>query len=332
MSTSSDRTGTTPSDVASGDRLGVRWGLAGGVALSSIDEVVEVTRYAVAAGFDSLWISHANAVDPIVALAATAADNAALGEVGTSVVPLYGRHPIGVAQLTRTAQSALGGRFCLGIGAASRDAVSASMGLGWEHPLAYTREFIAGLMPLLAGRVADVDGSQVSTHSELNINAPDTPVLLAALGPRMLELAGQTVQGTTVGQCGPRTIATHIAPRIRAAAADAGRPEPRIMALIRICVTDDHAGAFAVAQTTATRYRAVPSYAAVQDMEGLDDPAELHLIGTWERVLDGLAAYAAAGVTDFRLEVAAPAPAARDATREALASHLGGDSRLRRSG
>jgi F420-dependent oxidoreductase-like protein len=309
--------------TAPDDRLGVRWGLAGGIALASIDEVREVTAYAVAAGFDSLWISHANAVDPIVALAATADDNAPLAEVGTSVVPLYGRHPIGLAQLARTAQSALGGRFTLGIGAASLQAVAASMGLAWGHPLGYTREFIAGLLPLLSGRPADVDGTQVTTHAELNIAAADTPVLLAALGPRMLELAGRTVQGTTVGQCGPRTIESYIAPRIRAAAADAGRPEPRIMALIRLCVTDDHAGAFALARDTATRYRAVPSYAAVQDMEGLDDPAELHLIGSWERVLDGLGAYAAAGVTDFRLEVAAHTPAARETTREALARHLG---------
>ena len=325
MATSSDLTDSTrPGSTPGGDRLGVRWGLAGGVALRSIGEVEEISRYAVAAGFDSLWISHANAVDPIVALAATTAVHAPLAEVGTSVVPLYGRHPIGVAQLARTAQSAVGGRFCLGIGAASRQAVASSMGLDWEHPLAYTREFIAGLLPLLAGRTADVDGSQVTTHAELNIEAPDTPVLLAALGPRMLELAGRTVQGTSVGQCGPRTIASHVAPRIRAAAAEAGRPEPRIMALIRICVTDDHAGAYALARETATRYRAVPSYAAVQDMEGLDDPAELHLIGSWERILDGLGAYAAAGVTDFRLEVAAHTPAAREATREALAGHLGG--------
>ena len=138
---------TTPSSATSrGDRLGVRWGLAGGIALASIDEVREVARYAVAAGFDSLWISHANAVDPIVALACVADDIAALAEVGTSVVPLYGRHPIGLAQLARTAQSALGGRFTLGIGAASRQAVEASMGLAWDRPL--------GLHPRLHRRPA----------------------------------------------------------------------------------------------------------------------------------------------------------------------------------
>ena len=245
-------------------------------------------------------------------------------KVGTSVVPLYGRHPIGLAQLARTAQSALGGRFTLGIGAASRQAVKASMGLPWDRPLGFTRDFIDGLQPLLAGAQADVDGTQLTTHSQLNITAADTPILLAALGPRMLDLAGRRVQGTTVGQCGPRTIASYVAPTIRAAAEEAGRPEPRVMALIRICVTDDHAGALALARETAQRYRQVPSYAAVQDMEGLDDPAELHLIGTWERVLDGLGAYAAAGVTDFRLEVAAHDEDAREATRAALARHLGG--------
>ena len=305
-----------------GDRFGVRWGLAGGTTLASIDEVREVARYAVAAGFDSLWISHANAVDPIVALATVADETAGLSEVGTSVVPLYGRHPIGVAQLARTAQSALNGRFTLGIGAASRQAVKTSMGLAWDHPLAYTRDFIDGLQPLLAGEQADVDGPEVTTHGQLNITAPDTPILLAALGPRMLDLAGRRVQGTTVGQCGPHTIATYIAPTLRAAAEAAGRPQPRIMALIRICVTDDTAGAFALARETATRYRAVPSYAAVQDKEGLADPAELHLIGTWDRIADGLHAYAEAGVTDFRLEVAAHNGDARDATRAALAQHL----------
>lgn len=306
----------------SGDRLGVRWGLAGGVALASIEEVREVARYAVAAGFDSLWISHANAVDPVVALACTAAETADLSEVGTSVVPLYGRHPIGLAQLARTAQSALNGRFTLGIGAASKQAVQAGMGLSWDHPFAFTRDFIDGLQPLLAGQQADVEGSEVTTHAQLNISAADTPILLAALGPRMLDLAGRRVQGTSVGQCGPRTIASYIAPTVRAAADAAGRPEPRIMALIRICVTDDHAGAYALARETAARYRAVPSYAAVQDREGLDDPAELHLIGTWERIFDGLTAYAEAGVSDFRLEIAAHDRAARDATRAALARHL----------
>src|SRR3954453_7036010 len=161
--------------VGMAERLGVRWGLAGGTTIASVDEARAVTRYAAAAGFDSLWISHAGGVDPIVALACAAPDLGGLTEVGTSVVPLYGRHPIGLAQLARTAQSALAGRFTLGIGAASQGAVSSSMGLSWERPRAYTRDFIAGLQPLLAGGQADVDGAEVVTHSQLATSAADTP-------------------------------------------------------------------------------------------------------------------------------------------------------------
>jgi 5,10-methylenetetrahydromethanopterin reductase len=308
----------------SSDRLGVRWGLAGGIAISSIAEAVDVARYANAAGFDGLWISHSNAVDPIVALACVADEIPDLGEVGTSVTPIYGRHPIGLAQLARTAQSTLGGRFTLGVGASSRGAANDSMGLSWSRPLQFTREFIDGLQPLLGGELATVEGEQLTTRAELNIDAVDTPILLAALGPRMLDLAGRRVAGTSVGQCGPRTIASYVAPTINEAAAAAGQPTPRIMALIRICVTDDHAGAYVLAGETAQRYRMVPSYSAVQDKEGLADPAELHLIGSWERILDGLGAYAESGVTDFRLEVAAHTEEAREATRDALAAHLSG--------
>ncbi|MGF1596130.1 MAG: TIGR03564 family F420-dependent LLM class oxidoreductase [Acidimicrobiales bacterium] len=313
--------------MSAGDRLGVRWGLAGGVAIASVAEARRVARYANDAGFDGLWISHSNAVDPVVTLACVADETPALDELGTSVTPIYGRHPIGLAQLARTAQSALGGRFTLGIGASSKAAVATNMGLDWDRPLGFTREFIDGLQPLLAGRAAEVVGEQLTARAELAIDATDTPILLAALGPRMLELAGQRVEGTSVGQCGPRTIADYVAPTIGRAAGDAGRPTPRIMALIRLCVAErpaDHEAALDLARSTAERYRTVPSYARVQDVEGLDDLAGLFLIGSWERVLDGLGRYAEAGVTDFRLEVAAPDEATAGATRAALADHLGG--------
>ncbi len=308
--------------MSKADELGVRWGLAGGVALSSIDEVRQSATWAADIGFDGFWISQANAVDPIVALAAVADEVSGLIEVGTSVVPLYGRHPLGLAQMVRTAQSALEGRLTLGIGPSHRGPVSDSMGLAWDRPLGYTSEFLDGLEPLLAGEPAAAEGEQLTTRAELNISAPDTPILLAALGPKMLRLAGTRTAGTTVGQCGPKTIRTHIAPLVREAAAEAGRPEPRIMALIRLCVTDDHAGAFALAQEVGAAYSRWPSYAAVLEREGLDRPGELHLIGSADEVFDGLGRYADAGVTDFRLEIAAHDRAATESSRAALADYL----------
>ena len=302
--------------------FGVRWGLAGGTELSTVDQVRETAAWAGRVGFDSFWVSQANAVDPVVALAAAAAECRPLSEVGTSVVPLYGRHPMPMAQMVRTAQSALGGRLTLGVGPSHAGPVASTYGLGWERPLAYTTEFLDGLLPLLAGRPVATEGTQLVTRAELNIEAPDTPVLLAALGPRMLDLAGRRAAGTTLGQCGPTTITDHVAPRIREAAADAGRPEPRIMALIRLCVTDDVAGAYALAREIGARYAAMPSYAAALEREGVDDPGDLHLIGSANQVLEGLGRYAEAGVTDFRLEIAAPDDRSRRSSQEALAGYL----------
>jgi F420-dependent oxidoreductase-like protein len=305
-----------------GHKLGVRWGFAGGVALSSVSQVSASAQDAVAAGFESFWISQSNAVDPVVALAAVADEVQALAEVGTSVVPLYGRHPLGVGQMVRTAQSALDGRLTLGIGPSHRAPVTETLGMAWDRPLSYTREFLDGLVPLLAGEQVNAEGEQLVTRAELNVDAPGTPILLAALGPRMLALAGARTAGTTVGQCGPTTIRTHIAPLISDAAAKAGRPSPRIMALIRLCVTDNPGPAYALAKEIGAFYAALPSYAAVLAKEGLTEPADLHLIGSWEHVLDGLGRYAEAGVTDFRLEIVAPGGAEYSNTLAAFAHYL----------
>ncbi len=307
-----------------GDRFRIRWGLAGGVALRSIAEVRDQAAWADQAGFDSFWVSHGMAVDPIVALAAVADVAPGLGEVGTSVVPLYGRHPLSLAQQARTAQSAWGGRFTLGVGPSHKAMVEPCLGLSWARPLGYTRDFLAGLAPLLEGQQADVDGTEIVTHAALGIDAAPTTVLLAALGPKMLQLAGQVTAGTTVGQCGPRTIASFIRPSLDAAAEAAGRRGPlRVMALVRICVTTDRGPAYRLAQEIGAVYKALPSYAAVLAKEGLDEPADLFLIGSWDEVAEGLAAYAAAGTTDLRIEICAPDEASRQATREALANHLG---------
>jgi F420-dependent oxidoreductase-like protein len=304
------------------DRFGVRWGLAGGTMLATVEAAREAARFANASGFDSLWISHAMAVDPIVALACIGADAPNIQEFGTSVVPLYGRHPIGLAQLAMTAQTALGGRFTLGIGAGSKLQAEDRMGIPWDRPFSFTRDFIDGLQPLLAGQAAHVVGEQLTTCAKLDIDAPNTPILLAALGPRMLRFAGERLEGTTLGQCGPRAIATYVLPHLDAGAEAAGRARPRVMALVRICVTDDRGGAFALAKTISAYYQSFPSYARVLAAEGLAEPADLHLIGSWQQVLDGLAAYAEAGATDLRIEVSAHTEAAREATRMALADYL----------
>lgn len=297
---------------------GVRVGLAGGTQLSTIDAVRADAIWAAEVGFDSYWVSFVVGVDPLVALAVIA-DDVPEVELGTSVVPTVGRHPIALAQLARTTQQACGGRFTLGIGPSHQIVAEAMYGESWERPLQRTTEYLDALAPLCAGEPCAVNGAQVTAHTTLDVPSDPVPLILAALGPRMLELAGRMTDGTHVGQTGPKTIESHTAPILRKAAAAAGRPDPRIIALVNVCVTDDPVGVRAAAAPGAANYAALPSYRAMLDREGIDDATDLILAGSIEEISAGLASYVDAGVTDLRLGVIAPDAQHASATRDALA-------------
>lgn len=301
-----------------GELLDARIGYGAGTALGSMDALRREAAWAVEAGFDGLWVSQIFGIDPIVALAVIGSEHPELDEIGTSVVPIYGRHPLALAAQVATAQAALEGRFTLGVGASHEVVVEALLGQSYAHPFTYTREYLDALVPLLAGEAASVDGEEVTAHGQLTIDGPDTDILLAALGPRMLGLAGRTCAGTSLGSCGPKTIRTHIAPRITEAASDAGRPAPRIMALVSIAVTDDPATAIEVGREMTKGYAALPSYRAMLDIEGVQSPADLMVAGSFDEVVEGLRAYVDAGATDLRIGLSTATPEIEASTREAL--------------
>lgn len=297
--------------------LGVGIGFAGGTALTTVDQVRRDAVWADEVGFDSYWVSYVTGVDPLVALPLAAGDAPRI-ELGTSVVPTVGRHPIAMAQLARTAQQVCGGRFTLGIGPSHQPVVEAMYGEQWERPVERVREYLSVLVPLCNDAPAAVSGNQVTGHTTLTIPSEPVPIVLAALGPRMLELAGRMAAGTHVGQCGPRTIAEHTAPTITAAASAAGREAPRVIALVNLCVGDPTTVRSAATEAAA-RYGELPSYRAMLDREGISDPTELILAGSMAEIAEGLAAYAEAGATDLRLGIYAPDDAHAQATRDALA-------------
>lgn len=302
--------------------LGVRVGFAGGTTLSTIDAVRVDIGWAEDAGFDSYWVSYVVGVDPLVALAVVASDARHLAELGTSVVPFPGRHPIALAQLARTTQQACDGRFTLGVGPSHQVVVEGMYGESWTAPLQRTTEYLEALVPLCNGEAVDITGTQLSATTALDVPCEPVPVVLAALGPRMLELAGRTTTGTHVGQCGPRTISEHIAPTIRAAASAADRPDPRTIALVNICVSDDPTATRAAAAEAMAGYAALPSYRAMLDREGITEPTDLILAGSIDDIVEGLAAYVDAGATDLRIGIIAPDKTHAETTRRELARWL----------
>ena len=299
-----------------------RFGYGTGTSMTSVEQVRQEALWAAGVGFQSFWVSQIFGIDPIVALAALGDAASSFGELGTSVVPLAGRHPLALGASARTAQSALSGRFTLGIGPSHAVVTEGFFGEPYSQAFSRTATFVIALEKLLKGEPVDVVGEQLFAKGWLNIEASPVPILLAALGPKMLELAGRLTAGTTLGSCGPKTIATHIAPRINEAAADAGKPAPRIVALVEVAVTNDPESIRAEARAAGGIYADLPSYRRVLDIEGVESGADLILAGGWTEIEDGLQQYADAGVTDFRVVICSEDPSVRHRTQGALAEHL----------
>ncbi|MEV5502207.1 TIGR03564 family F420-dependent LLM class oxidoreductase [Nonomuraea fuscirosea] len=264
-------------------------------------------------GFSSAWLSHIFGLDAITALTAAGVQAPPI-ELGTAVVPTYPRHPAALAQQAMTANAALGGRFALGIGLSHKVVIEDMFGYSFERPGRHMKEYLDILIPASRGEKVAYAGETLKAGIKLTTPGAGFPVLVAALGPRMLKLAGTVADGTVLWMTGPKTIAGHIAPTITAAAAEAGRPAPRIVCALPISVTDDPAGTVARANEIFSVYGRLPSYRAMLDREGADGPGDVAVVGDEDTVLAKLDELRRAGVTDFVGSVFAN----RDRTRSLL--------------
>jgi F420-dependent oxidoreductase-like protein len=196
-------------------------------------------------------------------------------------------------------------------------------GMSFDKPVRHLREYLEILMPLVDGKPAAFDGETLSAHLALDVpDAKPVPVLVAALGPQMLKLAGTRTAGTITWMTGPRTIEEHTGPVLRAAAEAAGNPGPRIACGLPVCVTDDVDGARERAAKTFAVYGQLPSYRAMLDREGVAGPADVALVGD-EKFLDAsIARLRDIGVTDFNAAIFPVDGDAEKRTLDYLAKHL----------
>ncbi|MEV5408462.1 TIGR03564 family F420-dependent LLM class oxidoreductase [Thermopolyspora sp. NPDC052614] len=263
-----------------------------------IDTLREQIVQAEQDGFTSVWLPHILDIDALTALAAAARGVPRI-EFGTSVVPIYPRHPAALAQQALTVNAALGGRLVLGIGVSHKVTVEGMYGYRFDRPGRQMDEYLSVLLPLTRGEPVHFNGETVAANLSLTTPGTGFPVLLAALAPRMLKIAGERADGTVLWMTGPKTVAEHIAPTITAAAEAAGRPAPRIVCELPVCVTDDPAAVRARVDVVFERYGKLPSYRAVLDREGAKTPGDVAIIGDEATVTAKLDELAKAGVTDF---------------------------------
>lgn len=278
-------------------RIGVS--LADPAGPAAFGRLTDDLRRAAGEGFASAWMSNIFGMDALTALAV--AGSAVPGiELGTAVVPTYPRHPAALAQQALTVAAAVGGRLTLGIGPSHKIVIEAMFGYDFTRPVRHVREYLGVLLPLLDKQPVSFAGETVRANIRLTTPAPGrVPVVLAALGSQMLRLAGEYVDGTVLWMTGPATVRDHVVPTITAAAAAVGRPGPRVVCVLPVCVTADPAAARERAARVFAMYGELPSYRAMLDREGAAGPADVAIVGDEDAVSEQVQALAAAGVTDF---------------------------------
>ncbi|MEU8120348.1 TIGR03564 family F420-dependent LLM class oxidoreductase [Spirillospora sp. NPDC049024] len=278
-------------------RVGVLLNERGGV--EALGKLADDARRAADDGFSSAWMSQIFGVDALTALAVAGRGVPGI-ELGTAVVPTYPRHPAVLAQQARTTALALQGRFTLGIGLSHKIVIEDMYGYDYGRPLRHMDEYLSVLAPLLAGENASFTGETVRGHIGLSVpNEGRVPLLLAALGPKMLKLAAERADGTVLWMTGPVTVREHIVPTITAAAEAAGRDAPRVVCVLPVCVTGEVERAREQAAETFEVYGVLPSYRAMMDREGVEGPKDLAIVGGEDAAAAKLEELAKAGVTDF---------------------------------
>jgi 5,10-methylenetetrahydromethanopterin reductase len=290
------------------------------VQRASVDAVAAHAEEAARDRFASYWLAEhpTGGFDALTVLALAGQRVAAGMELGTAIVPTFPRHPLALAGQALTTAASVGHRLTLGIGL-SHEPMMAQLGIGFDKPIRHLREYLTILMALMRTGRVDYTGETLSCRAEL-FKAPETrtPVVVAALGPQALKVAGTLADGTTLAWVGPKTVREHIVPRIGEAAAAAGRPAPRIIATLPVCVTREPASVRAAIGKGLSMYGRLPSYRAMFEREGVDGPADIAIVGSADQVRDGLHALAAAGVTDFAASEFVRSPDERAGTRALL--------------
>lgn len=282
--------------------IGVMMG-AGGEG-QTLDGLIEAARGVEAAGLDSVWMANIFSFDAINALSVIGAATSRI-RLGTAVVPSYPRHPVAMAQQALTAAAATNNRFTLGIGLSHKIVIENMFGMSYEHPASHMREYLSVLMPLVRNEPATHSGDEFNVANvRFEVPGADSvPVVVAALGPRMLKIAGELADGTNTWMVGPRTMEAHIVKNLNAAAQGAGRPTPRVVAGVPIGLTLKPDALREQAARDLVIYGQLPSYRAMLDREGAEGPADIALLGDDNALRGGIQRFQDAGITELNAAI-----------------------------
>lgn len=288
-------------------RLGVMIGAERGDMARKVGKLIADIEWADSAGLDTAWMPQVPDDFDLLTMVALMASHSTRIELGTAVVPLQAQHPIALARQALSVHAVSGGRLALGVGPSHHWIIRDMLGLPYDKPAAYTRDYLQVLNAALAGPgPVDVENDHFTVHSPTALGA-DTPmpVLVAALGPVMLQIAGEHADGTSLWMADEKAIAEHIAPKINKAAAAAGKPAPRIVAGIPVtlCANSEIEAAKERANRILAEAETSPNYQRLLDRGSARDVGDLCAAGDEESILKRFKQFADAGVTDLSVRL-----------------------------
>jgi len=288
-------------------RIGLMVGPERGRNATKVERMQADAQWAEGAGLASVWVPQVPDDFDALTMAAVVGTVTSRVEVGTAVVPVQPRHPIALAQQALSVQAVCRGRLSLGLGVSHHWVIEEMLGLPYDRPAATMRAYLDVLDQALRGPgTVEVENELFRVHNPLDITdiAP-TPVLLAALGPVMLRLAGERADGTILWMADERAIASHVVPGLTRAAEAAGRPAPRVVAGVPVCLCRDDEVDVAVARANRILAEAdmSPNYQKLLEHGDARDVGDILAAGSERAIERRVRAFADAGVTDFSVRV-----------------------------
>src|SRR5215470_17515147 len=309
-------------------RIGLMIGPERGRYRHKVAQLVADAEAAEKAGFSAIWVPQVPGdFDAFTAITLMGQATRRI-ELGTAIVPIQTRHPIAMAQATLSNQAVCEGRFTLGLGTSHHWIIEGMLGLRYEQPAHQMRNYLQVLNAALRGPGSvDVENDGYRVHSPIDVtDRGPTPVLLAALGPLMLRIAGEHASGTILWMADERAVAEHVVPRITKAAAGAGRPAPRVIAgvPVALCANNEVDEARARANRVLGHAEFCPNYQQLLDRGDATDVGDILAAGDESAVVGRLRAFRDAGVTDLAVRVLALGPdrAARLESRDRTQAFL----------
>jgi 5,10-methylenetetrahydromethanopterin reductase len=285
---------------------------------TTLEETVGGFKRLESEGYASGWLPNIFSHDAMTTIALAGGITSTI-EMGSFVVPTYPRHPTALAQQALSTAAATGGRFILGIGLSHQIVIEGMFGLDFSKPVRHMREYLEVLGPLLRGEAVSYRGEEYTINAQITVPDAEAPqVVVAALGPQMLRVTGRLADGTATWLAGAPYLESTVVPEMSQAAADAGKPQPRVIAGLPIAVTTEPDKAREWVEKNFEGYGDLPSYRRVMDGSNAAGPADVAIVGSEEEVERELRRLKEIGVTDFNGAIAGHDEETRKRTHEFL--------------